>query len=151
MTGQQPKHPVALAGHMDLRFNSGFQNTDTSCPHITWTGVITFGDDVYAITYQPTGPPEIDGTVFRFEEIWRIHDLSGVETADSVAIACGGDGLMWGIDRGEVDSNEGHADGTVQFVDPDGPFDDVFIGRDTHWSGVFSEDRTGFAGPFRID
>lgn len=151
MTNEPVEQFRTLVGHMDLRFNSGFQNTDTSCPHITWTGVVRFGDDVYAITYEPTGPPEIDGTVFRFEEIWRIHDLSGVETAEGVAITCGGDGLMWGTDKGEVDPNEGYADGTVQFVDPGGPFGDVFIGRDTHWSGAYSEDQTKFAGPFRID
>lgn len=151
MTEDQFENLVALTGHMDLRFNAGFEDTETPCPHVTWTGTITFGDDVYAITYEPTAPPEVDGDWFQVEEIWRVHDLAAVETADGVATVCEGDGLMWGVDKGKVDSTKGHADGTVQFVDPEGPFDQEMVGREVHWSGVFSDSQTGFAGPIRID
>ena len=151
MTEEQLKHPVALVGHMDLRFNAGFQDTDTPCPHITWMGVITFGDDVYAITYEPTAPPKVDGDSFEFEEIWRILDLSDVVVVGGVATACGGVGLMWGTDKGEGNPTGGRAAGRVLFVDPNGPFDKTLTDRNVHWSGVFSEDKTEVAGPFRID
>jgi len=151
MTEDQFENLAAVAGRMDLNFNSGFQDTETPCPEITWTGVITFGDDVYAIAYEPTAPPEIDGDAFQFEEIWRIYDLAAVETADGVAIACEGDGLMWGTDKGECDPTGCRAAGRVLFVDPDGPFDETLMGRSVHWNGVFSEGQSKFAGSIRID
>lgn len=151
MTEEPAEQFRTLVGHMDLRFNAGFEDADTPCPQITWTGVINFGDDAYAITYELTGPPEIDGDAFQFEEVWRILDLSNVEVTGGVATACGGVGLIWGTDKGEGDPTGCRAAGRVLFVDPDGPFDEVLTGRSVHWSGSFSDSQTKFTGPFQID
>lgn len=150
MTEEPVEQSWTLAGHMDLRFNAGFDDENTPCPRITWTGFITFGDDVYAITYEPTGTPETHGDTFRFEEIWRIHNLDDVQTVDGVATECGGDGLMWGTDKGEADPTIAQAAGAVLFVDPNGPFDETLTDRRSHWSGDFSDNQAKFAGSFRI-
>ncbi len=151
MTEDQFENLVALTGHMDLAFNPGFEDTNTPCPHITWTGTITFGDVVYAITYEPTAPLENDGESLRFEEIWRIHDPADIEVEDGVATVCRGAGLVWGTDKGVGDPTAAHADGTVSFVDADGPFDEELVGRSTHWSGEYKQGQNGFSGPFHIN
>jgi len=151
MTEDQSENLVALTGHMDLRFNAGFEDTNTPCPHITWTGTIAFGDVVYAITYEPTAPLEIDGELFRFEEIWRIHDPADIEVEDGVATVCRGAGLVWGTDKGVGDPTAAHSDGTVSSVDADGPFDKELVGRTVRWAGDFSDNQLGFSGTFTID
>jgi hypothetical protein len=141
-----------LSGHMELRFNLGFEDPDTPYSQITWTGVITLRDGVFAITYEPTTPPTIDGDTFQVDEIWRIHDPADIEITDGVVKRCAGEGLIWGVDTATCGPGSNcRADGEIRIVTSEGPFDHMLTGHRVYWSGDLTEDRLGFSGTFSID
>jgi hypothetical protein len=60
---------------------------------------------------------------------------------------------MWGDEKGVESFPNLHAvaNGRVDWVDPDGPFDEALVGRNTHWSGVVADNLVYFTGTFRIN
>ena len=145
----------SFRGEMELYFNSGFNpmlEVPVGCSNITWAGVLEVDGDEYGITYEPFGRQDT-GKAYHFQEIWRIHNdpfdfEGGVFTDCDAAVA------MWGSNSGVASPNfKGVANGTVEDVTDDGPFDESLTGRHVHWSGAVGMNELGltFAGPFRIN
>lgn len=142
------KKPVR--GDMDLDFNVGFFGPPALCSEVTWAGSITIDGVDYGMTFIPTDD-HFTGPVHHFEEIWQIHAAT-FEFDGGVFTECNLPVVMAGLDVGIAAPNlNGVAHGTVEFVDPEGPFEDSLMGRRVHWSGVVSESGVQFAGPFRIN
>jgi hypothetical protein len=57
---------------------------------------------------------------------------------------------VWGYDAGVQSHVNAVANGTVEWVNPDGPFDEALTGRNIHWSGP-SDTPGEFSGWFRIN
>jgi hypothetical protein len=146
-----------LRGPLDTHFNLGFGNEMTPCPDITWAGTVQFGDEVYGLAWSPTsGLKEAGGSLHLAEERWMIYEEPFAFEGEDVFTECADEEnavVMSGYDKGVESLANLHAvgNGRVDWVHPDGPFDEALEGRNTHFSGVVSDDLLHFPGTFRIN
>jgi len=142
-----------LVGSMDLDFNLGFGDAAAPCPDVTWAGNIDFDGDVHGMAFVPTAPPEIVGRAFHFEESWMVYAQPFAFTG-GVLSECddGNPVVLSGYDAGveSMASLIAVANGAVEWVDPDGPFDEALADRHVHWSGLVEANLVEFSGTWRV-
>ncbi len=142
------KHP--LEGWLVADFNVGFGVEDAPCPTVTWAGNITIDDEAYGMVFIPTAEPTVIMQAFHFVEQWIIYETP-LEYDGGVFEECDADDVaMWGYDGGVVSlaTLEAHANGTVEFVDPEGPFAGRLMAHGLRWSGLLSDSFLEFEGPW---
>jgi hypothetical protein len=140
-----------MRGTMDLTLNLGPPDGSppANCPEIAWLGTITFGDDVYDMTFVPvgTGKPfdeDPNTSIHFFEEIWTIYELGTFDyqftEIDGVHIltACNDTDavpVLSGHDSGttSIKASRYRMNGEVDFAD--GPFAGL-EGHKVHMSGT---------------
>lgn len=142
-----------LRGTLDTHFNLGFGDETTPCPHITWAGNIEFAGVEYGMAWTPLAPPKAVGQSFHVVERWMIYASPFTFAGEAVFTACDETVAMWGDEKAVESFPNLHAvgNGRVDWVNPGGPFDESLLGRNTHWSGVVSDDLLHFPGTFRIN
>jgi len=138
-----------LRGWIDADFNLGFGDEATPCPQITWVGNIDIDGVLYGFAWTPTAPLREVGKTIHFEDMWMIYE-SPFAYDGGVFEECEAEMAVWGYDAGAASHVNAVANGTVEWVNPDGPFDEALTGRNIHWSGP-SGSSTEFSGWFRIN
>lgn len=140
-----------LRGWVDVDFNLGFGDPGTACPEITWVGNIDIDGVSYGFAWTPTSPLRETGGAIHYTDNWMIYE-SPFEYDGGVFEECDVGIALWGNDAGAASNANGHAvaNGTVEWVNPDGPFDEMLTGRNIHWSG-YEGGPTEFSGMFRIN
>lgn len=135
--------PVSADGQKPINGNIELTLVLEICPErplplLSWVGTAAIDGETYgwADFPNPPGPPVVDGNFGRFVEYWTIFTLDGSEDLTSAAcdpdrVLLAGDNTGWGSTTG----NNGRADGTVTFADPDGPFAGVELGSRMFWRG----------------
>lgn len=138
-----------LGGWIDADFNLGFGDAETPCPEITWVGNIDIDGVLYGFAWTPTSPLKEAGVSIHYTEKWMIYESpfeydGGVFEECDVAVA------VWGYDAGAASPVNAIGNGSVEWVNPDGPFDVMLLGRNVHWSGSLASP-IEFSGMFRIN
>ena len=116
-------------------------------PFLTWAGTVVIDGTTYGWADFPTGPSVEDGKFVYFEEYWTIFALNGESVTPEIAcdasrVVLAGLNDGWGTPGATAKAN-----GTVEYADPDGPFDDVAVGSRMFWRGMVTE----FVGPVPLE
>jgi hypothetical protein len=138
-----------LRGWIDADFNLGFGDEATPCPEITWVGNIDIDGVLFGFAWTPTSPLREAGQTIHYTDKWMIYE-SPFEYTGGVFEECDVEIALWGYDAGAGSPVNAVANGTVEWVNPDGPFDEMLTGRNIHWSGS-SASPIEFSGWFRIN
>lgn len=142
-----------LRGPLDTHFNLGFGDVATPCAHITWAGNVELNGAEYGLAWTPVALPKAVGQSFHVEERWMIYESPFAFEGEAVFTECDKPVVMWGDEKAVESVPNLHAvgNGQVDWVDPNGPFDEALVGRNAHWSGVVTDDLLHFPGTFRIN
>ena len=125
-------------GVIDTDFNLGYGDPSTACSEFSWYGTIDFGAEEYGLLWTSLGL-EPGPELVRFGDIWLLYESYAFVVDDAgVLVECMGFPVMWGYDSGRMRVADGWvaAQGHVEYVAPDGPFDDGMVGNRIEWRGT---------------
>lgn len=125
-------------GVIDAEFNAGFGDLSTPCSEMSWYGTVDFGSEEYGLLWISLGG-EAGPELFRFGDMWLLYEnYSFVVDEGGVLTECMGFPAIWGYDTGRMRFVDGwtRASGSVEYVAPDGPFDESLLGNRIEWRGT---------------
>jgi len=104
----------------------------TANPPYFWVGTVTFGTEIYDLTYKSIGnPPPPPPQAFVFAERFEIYADGKLGKEEYL--------LLEGPNAGVVPcgNNKFVANGKVEFAKPGGPFEE-WMGRNVHTNGIIT-------------